>query len=254
MRVSGRLGVWGVWLVLWAVLPAGAATEADLLRLLERADARYAEVQDYTSRMRSIERVGDTLLPEEQILLKFQRPFRVYMRWLEGPSKGREGLYDAERHGGKFLLAEPRGLARLFTAALDPRDPRIMERSRHPVTDVGIGRLLEIVGQNARRAAREKVLRLVDRGAGEVAGRRVRQLEGILPRDQVAGYYGYRVVLAFDEEHHLPIRVVVYDWYDRLVEDYTHADLVLNPGLGRRDFDAGNSDYGFQGWRIRFPG
>jgi hypothetical protein len=242
------------WAAVCAVLPSEAATDGDLLRLLERADARYAEVQDYTSLMRSIERVGDTLLPEEQILLKFQRPFRVYMRWLEGPSKGREGLYDSESNGGKFLLAEPRGVARLFTASLDPRDPRVMERSRHPVTDVGIGRLLEIVGQNARRAARENVLRLVDRGRSELAGRRVRQIEGVLPRDPAAGYYGYRVILFFDEEHHLPIRVVVYDWQDRLVEDYTHTQLMLNPGLDRQDFDAGNSNYGFHGWRIRFPG
>jgi len=252
-------GVWGLsarlaWVLLCAVAPAHAATEAEFLRLLSRADAAYAEVQDYRSVMRSIERVGDTLLPEERILLKFQRPFKVYMRWLEGPSKGREGLYVAGANDGKFLLAEPGGLARLFTAALDPRDPRVMERSRHPVTDVGIGRLLEIVGENARRAAREHVLRLVDRGTGEVAGRAVRQVEGLLPKDPAAGYYGYRVILSFDLEHHLPIRVVVYDWQDRLVEDYTHADLVLNPGLGRRDFDAGNSDYGFHGWRIRLPG
>ena len=90
-----------------------------------------------------------------------------------------------------------------------------MERSRHPVTDIGIGRLLEIVGENARRAARNGVLRVVDRGAADLYGRRVRQLESILPQDSRLGYYGYRVTLAFDEENHLPIRVIVYDWNDQ---------------------------------------
>jgi len=231
-----------------------AGGEAELLRLLDRADRKYAEVLDYTALMYSVERVGETLLPEEQIALKFQRPFRVYMRWVEGPSKGREGLYVANGNNGKFLLAEPRGLARLFAAALEPTDARVLERSRHPVTDVGIGRLLEIVGENARRAARERALHVIDRGMGEVVGRRVRQLEGVLPKDPGAGYYAYRVLLAFDEEHGLPIRVVVYDWTDRLVEDYRYAQLCLNPGLARRDFDPGNAEYGFQAWRIRLPG
>jgi hypothetical protein len=82
----------------------------------------------------------------------------------------------------------------------------------------------------------------------------VRHVEGILPRDPRAGYYAYRVELFFDEERRLPIRVVVYDWSDQLVEDYTYADLRLNPGLTTLDFDPGNKEYGFSFWRIQVPG
>ena len=119
---------------------------------------------------------------------------------------------------------------------------------------MGIGRLLEIIGENTKRAAKSGVLRVIDRGMGEAAGRRVRQIEGILPRDSRAGYYAYRVVLGFDEEHRLPIRILVYDWHDRLVEDYTYADLRLNPGLGFRDFDPNNTEYRFSSWWIPIPG
>ncbi len=239
------------WLLLSA--PAAAITDAEFLRLLEAADTKYAEVRDYTATMISIERVGETLIPEKRSLLKFQRPFNVYMRWLEGPGKGREGLYLSSEHNGKFLIAEPEGIARFVLARLDPADPRVMEQSRHPITDIGIGRLLEIVGQNTRRAIREHVVRWNDRGVTEVAGRRARQVEGVLPKDPAAGFYGYRVTLWFDEEHGLPIRVVTHDWQDRLVEDYTYAQLLLNPGLIARDFDAGNPDYGFSRWRLRLP-
>jgi outer membrane lipoprotein-sorting protein len=237
----------------------GSAQAADvptteLLRLLDTADKHYAKIHDYTAVMVSRERVKGTLLPEERVLLKFQQTFKVYMRWLEGPSKGREGLYVAGAHDGKFLVYEPSGFQRLFTAALEPTDARVMDKSRHPVTDVGIGRLLEIVGENARRAARNGVLRGVDRGVGEVAGRRVRQVESILPRDAEAGYYGYRVQLFFDLEYRVPIRVVVYDWSDQLVEDYTYADLRINPGLTTIDFDPSNKEYGFSFWRIQVPG
>ena len=235
---------------------AGAADPAvgELLRLLDHADKRYAQIHDYTAVMVSRERVRDVLQDQERILLKFQRAFKVYMRWLEGPSQGREGLYVSGAHDGRFLIYEPRGFQRLFTAALVPTDARVMEKSRHPVTDVGIGRLLEIVGDNTRRASRNGVLRVVDRGVGEVAGRRVRQVEGILPRDPQAGYYAYRVQLSFDDEHRIPIRVVVFDWSDQLVEDYTYSDLRLNPGLSVLDFDPSNKEYGFSTWRIQVPG
>lgn len=241
--------------ILWAApRQVAGANGVELLRLLDLAEKSYAEVHDYTSIMVGRERIGGVLRPPETILLKFQRPFKVYMRWQDGPSKGREGLYVSGAHNGKFLIYEPRGIRRLFTAALDPSDQRVMEHSRHPVTDVGIGRLLEIVGENARRGAKSGVLQVTDRGIADLAGRRVRTLEGTLPRDPKLAYYCYRVILSFDEENHLPIRVVVYDWDDQIVEEYTHTGLRVNPGFTGRDFDPDNGDYGFSGWRITIPG
>src|SRR5512144_2273187 len=103
----------GVWVVLMGLAgSARATTDGEFLRLLETADAKYAEVRDYTANMISVERVGETLIPERRSLVKFQRPFKVYMRWLEGPGKGREGLYIAGENNGKFLIAEPGGIAR----------------------------------------------------------------------------------------------------------------------------------------------
>jgi uncharacterized protein DUF1571 len=241
--------------MLWAVpRQVTGANGAELLRLLELADRSYSEVRDYSSIMVGRERLGGVLKPQETILLKFQRPFNVYMKWLNGPSKGREGLYASGAHNGKFLIYEPRGIRRLFTAALDPTDQRVMEQSRHPVTDVGIGRLLEIIGENARRGSKNGVLQVIDRGIGDLSGRRVRTLDAALPRDPKLAYYCYRVTLSFDEENHLPIRVVVYDWNDQIAEEYIHTDLQLNPGFTGRDFDPDNGDYGFSGWRITIPG
>jgi uncharacterized protein DUF1571 len=241
--------------IIWAApRQVAGANGVELLRLLDLADKSYAEVHDYTMIMVGRERIGGVLRPEERILLKFQRPFKVYLKWLEGPSRGREGLYVSGAHQGKFLIYEPRGIRRLFTAALDPTEKRVMENSLHPVTDVGIGRLLEIVGANARRGAKNGVLQVTDRGVEELAGRRVRTLEAMLPREPKLAYYCYRVILSFDEENHLPIRVVVYDWDDQMVEEHTHTGLRVNPGFTGRDFDPDNGDYGFSGWRITIPG
>ncbi len=241
-------------LLVWWPQTANGASADEILKLLSLAEKSYAGVTDYTSVFVSRERIGGTLRPPETIQLKFQRPFKVYMKWVEGPSKGREALYVSGANDGKFLIHQQGGIQGLFTAALEPTDRRVMEESRHPVTDVGIGRLLEIVGTNARRGVQAGDLRVVERGYGDVAGRRVRQFEVILVRDARAGYYCYRVLLAFDEENHLPIRIVVYDWNDQIVEEYTHTQLQLNPGLSGRDFDPDNREYGFSRWKISVPG
>jgi hypothetical protein len=129
-----------------------------------------------------------------------------------------------------------------------------MEQSRHPVTDIGIGRLLEFVGESTRRAARNGVLRAIDRGTVESAGRRVRQIECVLTQGPRDGYYAYRALLGFDEENHLLTHAMVYDWTDQLVEDYAYNDLRLNPGHTSRDFDPSNKEYGFSFLRFHIPG
>ncbi len=260
MAELSRIGYWLSGGILYAIVLTGLLTgearaeelEQRFLRFVAQGQTAYDEVRDYTATMRSVERIGEVLEPERAILLKFQRPFKIYMRWLDGTSKGREALYVAGANDGRFLVAEENGLAKFFTARLDPRDSRILARSRHPVTDLGIGRLLEIIAANAQRAARAGVLQVVDHGGGKVAGRPVQEFEVTLPRNASEGYYGYRFRVSFDDDNHLPIRIVVYDWSDRLVEDYTYTKLVLNPGLGAADFDPRNPAYHFSDWRIPF--
>jgi Protein of unknown function (DUF1571) len=245
----------GVAILGAGMLPLRSGAEViftdEALRLLELAEERYAEVQDYTTILLARERVGGTLNPERAILLKFGRPFSVYMRWMDGPSQGREGLFVAGAWGDRFLVQEKHGLARFVTAEIPPRDPRVFQAGRHPVTEVGIGHLLQVVGHDARRAARNGVLTVIDRGVQSVAGRPAHEVEGILPSDPEAGYYCHRVVVAFDLENHLPVRAIVYDWADQLVEEYTYTHLHLNPGLTTRDFDPENPEYGFS--RLRMP-
>jgi Protein of unknown function (DUF1571) len=237
-------------------LPSGAGvSSADgALRLLELAEEGYAEVQDYTTILLARERVGGALNSEQAILLKFGRPFSVYMRWMDGPYQGREGLFVEGAWGDRFLVQEKQGIARLVTAAISPHDPRVFQVGRHPVTDVGIGHLLQILGRDARRAASNGVLTVIDRGRRSVAGRPAHEVEGILPSDPDAGYYCHRVVVSFDLENRLPVRAVIYDWAEQLVEEYTYTQLRLNPGLTTRDFDPENPEYGFSRLRISLPG
>lgn len=225
------------------------ANQSHIFALLERMEASYEHVRDYTAVFRKRERIDGEWKAEEISFLKFHKPFKVYMRWLQGPHEGREALY-VEGANNKVMIHEAQGFARFFTFLLDPGGWRVLKDSRYPFTEIGIGRLIERVGRDARRAWAKRELSLVDHGRDKIKGREVRQVEGILPQDQSAGYSSYRMILAIDEKNGLPIKASIYDWDNLLVGEYSYSDLRLNPGLGEADFEPSNPAYNFPRWRI----
>jgi len=242
------------WSVLWgAVLGVVLATPAlaeEPLALVARMEASYARVRDYTAIFKKTEQVEGVLLDREVIQLKYQRPFRVYLRWLAGPKEGREVLYVDGANGNRLLVADPSGLRRFFTLVLDPRDQRAMRENRHPITDIGIGKLIELISENARRAWARAELRLIDRGAGEEGGRPVWRYEAVLPDDPGKGYFCARFRLAVDRELELPVRAWIHGWDGNLLGDYAYADLRVNPELAPEEFEPTNPAYQFPRWRL----
>lgn len=229
---------------------SAAAGQGPLFELLERMELSYANVRDYTAVFSRRERIDGEWRAEETGFLKFQRPFKVYMRWLAGPPQGREALYVEGARGNKVMIHEAHGLASFFSFLLDPGSRRILKDSRYPFTEIGIGRLIERVGTAAKRAWARGELQLVDRGRAKIKGRDVWQVEGILPRDRSSEYDYYRTILSIDQGNGLPIHALIYDWDNVVTGEYTYTELELNPGLGEFDFDPANSTYNFPRWRI----
>ncbi len=251
MANYGNLFTYLLFVACYFLLPRHVlADQSQLFRLLEKMEASYTNVRDYTALFHRRERINGEWRPEEISFLKFQKPFKVYMRWLSAPSEGREALYVEGANDNKVIVHEPRGFSRFFAVLLDPGGWRILSDSRYPFTEIGMGRLIERVGRDARRAWARGELRLVDRGRAKAMGKDVRQIEGILPEDRGAGYGSYRMILGIDEENGLPIQAAIYDWDNAITGEYSYRDLLLNPGLGEADFDPSNPAYRFPWWRI----
>lgn len=234
------------------VAGASAADAASIEAVLGRMEATYATVQSYTARFVRQERVRDAMRPREEALLKFQRPGRLYLRWVSGPPKGRELLFVEGRNDDRMLVHEPGGLARLFTIVLAPDSPRLLRESRHPATEIGIGRLIDLIAENARRALGRGELVVVDRGTTTRSGRSEHRLELVLPRDRGKGYYCHRALVEVDVAWGLPVEATIFDGDDRLVASYAYRDLRLNVDLTALDFEASNPQYGFPRWRVKW--
>ncbi len=177
------------------------------------------------------------------------KPQSIYLRFQQ-PATGREAIYIAGRHGGK-VLAHDVGFNKLVagTLALEPTSSRAMDDCRHPITEAGIGPLLETVSKRwaVELDPDETVVKFADMLVGE---QHCTMIETTHPKKSRAFMF-YRVRLYIDKELGLPIRFEAYDWpkskraEPELAEEYTYTGLKLNVGLSDLDFDVANSAYSF---------
>lgn len=218
--------------------------EAQFGRLLDESQKAYAAVNDYVTTLVVQERIDGELRPREVGAMKFKAPFSVYIKWFEGPQAGTEVLYVRGQNNGK-VLAHKTGLLGIATFRLEPTSRLALLDNRHPITDAGIGQIQTIVESNCKRALAEgkgRARQLADRASLEPAGAR---WELLVEADKNAGYYCRRAVVTFDPKTHLVVAVQVFDWNNKLVEDYRDLNLRLNVGLTERDFDPENIEYDF---------
>lgn len=133
-----------------ALEPPAEVGVAAIRRLVETSRERIAPVRSYQARMIRQEKVGETLLPEEELILSVRRePFAVRLEWPAGSAnQGREVLYSAAETGGKMQIRQPGSLVPRLTLA--PDSPLVRKNSRHPITEAGFDELLKNLEASAR--------------------------------------------------------------------------------------------------------
>jgi hypothetical protein len=220
--------------------PAAPANPMDApLRLVYDAARSFQAVRDYSCLFIKREQINGQLQPENLIAMRVRnQPFSVYLRWF-GPKAmvGQEVCYVAGRNNGMMRVHSTGLLGAVGFVSVDPRDPRATAASRHLITEAGIGNLIERfrrTWEQERQWNRTQV-RVADY---EYNKRPCTRVEAIHP-DRMGGQFtSYRTILYFDKEHHLPVRLEVYDWpvaggprEGVLLESYSYVDLRFNIGL-----------------------
>lgn len=234
--------------------PAAVAEPSPIV-LAKRAIAdcrvRFQQVQDYTCTFLKRERIDGRLSSYNIMAMKVRtRPHSIYVKF-QKPTAGREAIYVTGRHGGR-VLAHDVGLGKVIagTLLLDPRGSRAMEDCRHPITEAGIGHMIETVYERWQAEMKEGETQVTIANGTRVGNRVCTMIESMHPQHH-SSYLFYKVKVYIDQELGLPIRFEAYDWPRRpgqageLLEEYTYMNLRLNAGLHERDFDPNNSQYSF---------
>jgi Protein of unknown function (DUF1571) len=220
------------------------------VRTVAECQRRYHAVSDYTCQFWKRERIAGKLIPAHVMAMKVRtKPQSIYLKF-EQPAKGREAIYVAGRHGGK-VVAHDVGFNKLLagTLHLEPTSARAMTDCRHPITEAGIGPLLETVSKRWALELNQNET-VVNFGEMLVGDRACLMIETTHP-DRGSEFLFHKVRLFIDNELGLPIRFEAYDWPKKpgalpeLAEEYTYGELKLNVGLKEIDFDVANSSYSF---------
>ncbi|HRZ86228.1 MAG TPA: DUF1571 domain-containing protein, partial [bacterium] len=215
----------------------------DALKILMSMKESYGSLESYTAVLEKGEPSSGGNGQPQKIYVKFKKPFKVYMKWIEKAHAGREVLYVKGENDDHFF-AKPDGMMGAFLKTVKlPSDYR-SDGSRYTVRDVGIGKLVEGVLEAALKAKGEKGLRLVCRGVVVRNGREAYEIERFSPTGD--RYRNKRTVLCVDKQTNLPLEAYVYDAEGKLAEYYTYRIIKLNPKMKDNEFTLDNREYGFR--------
>jgi hypothetical protein len=217
--------------------------DEDALAALDAMEKAAAATNDYTMRLVKRELRGTELTPEETIVVKWQRPQRIYLH--------------------------ARGTFPDINWNLDPYGSLAMGHSHHPVPEASLLHLVDLVLDNVRRARAKNVGALVFEGHETVLGRPVSKLEATAPPTgktpslgkgqtlwDIARVTGQsmNVILHANADRgwrqadhpEAGDAVIVPDFYAGRVVLWIDEELLrVNVGLTDADFDPNNPAYRF---------
>jgi hypothetical protein len=218
--------------------PASESPFDEPLRLMAEARKAYQDVQDYRCTFIKRELLGGRLQPENIIAMQVRvKPFSVFLDW-KAPRDlaGQQACYVAGRNDG-MMRVHPTGAAGAFGfLSIDPKDPRVLENSRHAISEAGFGNLIERFA-HGYEAARKQGKAEVHVALYEYNHRRCTRIDTTYADPKSAPDGIGRSVLYLDKETHLPVRCECYDFpragarEGELIEMYSYVNVQLNAGL-----------------------
>jgi len=234
-----------------------AATPANghpLLPAIAKAKAALAKVDtltDYEGTLTKRELIGNTVTTQMMQIRVRQKPFAVYLKYA-APNDGREVLYDTSQDPAKLLVHEGTGVKSLAgTLTLPINDPQVMAEARHPVSDLGLKRLAELMIQQWELESKYGEIDVKYFPEAKMGRIECEVLQVTHPRPRRQFRY-HQSRLFIEKSSGLPLRVQNYGFPQQagidppLVEDYAYTGMKTNIGLKPLDFSRTNQNYRFQ--------
>lgn len=210
-------------------MEASSVTEAaSLASLLKQSVLSYERLTDYRAMFDKQEMDEGRLGERESIFLKFEKPFKIYMHWLNTSKKGLQVLYERGRHDGKLAIHKPGLLLGLAPVIfLDRTSPWVREGSEsYDIEDAGIGSFLYDFSEMVLKGSSDGIM---DAAVKKESGKTRVDVKFPGSRDD-AVYFAGRVEVDFDTTSSLPVQMTLYDWDNRVTGIYEYRQLAVDVG------------------------
>ncbi len=246
-------------------IPSGNANVADatanhqLLPIIQLArtsrDAVLA-AKDYEAIFTKQELVGRNLFYGRMVIKLRQEPFSVYLRFID-QNKGREVMYAGPRYQYKMMAHEAPGTlsSMVGTISLEPNSARAMQEGRHPITQIGMAKMMEtlVMGWESEMKWNDPDDPKVYYYPNAKLNDGKIQCKACITRHETPKhpYKFYETRVFFEKNSNFPIRLE--EWAlptgrirtAYLIEQYIYTNIRTNVGLTDNDFDTRNPQYHF---------
>ena len=236
-------------------MPASITSSFRSLELARTARDAVASVRDYEAIFDKQEMVGRTLYSGRMVIKLRHDPFSVYLRFID-QNNGREVMYAGPRYQYKMMAHEAPGTlsSMVGTISLEPNSARAMAEGRHPITQIGMVKMMDALIQQW-----EMEKKFNDPQDPKVYYYPNAKLDGQIEcqaaisrhENPQHAFRFYETRVFFEKKSHFPIRLEQYAAPDRahpepyLVEKYIYTNIRTNVGLTDNDFDIRNRNYHF---------
>ncbi len=194
-------------------------------QLIDKGRARLEAMTTYQCVLTRQERVGQSLLPEEDVVLSIRRdPQAVRLEWNEGPNRGRRVFFSPVETDGLLVVRMPSSL--IPPLRLDPESPMAMNNSRHPISNAGLDPIFADIAKRLVQA------RQGDTTIGTISYEGQETPEGLnLPCHKIVRLTleGETWELYLHPESHLPVLLVGISAKGDLLERHHFQDIRPNP-------------------------
>ena len=199
------------------------------------ANSAYERVLDYTCLYEKEEKaISDG--EKQTIRLSFRKPLDVRLEWLNDHGKiDQTAVYRQGLNDGK-VLARQSGLLGALAGKLrlDPNESLALSDSRHPITDVGLGKIIE----RALKDAANPRISFTFARAETLDGTSSYKFEFAATGNEAVGGLetARKALIWIDRELKLPVKVELYDAANMLLERHRFKQVSINQKLSDKTF------------------
>ncbi len=219
-----------------------------VMQILDKARESYAKLKDYTALIHKEEYKDGERIKDEETVIKFQKPFKVYLKWLSGKNKGTQLLFVEGKYDNKLIIRKGGGfLKKVFgTMEMDPDGFWLRKFTKHSIREVGFVGVIDTSYNAFKTAQKQGLVSAAQVTMSEVEGRPAYKLVLVVNEEgEENGFYCRSSIQYYDTQSNLPIKATFWLWEDDTAEILTFSDVKLNVKLPPFHFDKENEEYKF---------